>query len=70
MLLSDWGLQQLSLGPFGYKICQGLVLDCRLGHIGYVEPQFGDPSCGETVPDNLSEPKHGSHTDRVALKVV
>jgi hypothetical protein len=38
MLLSNWGVRLLSLGPFGYKIYQGLGLDCCLGHIGYVEP--------------------------------
>jgi hypothetical protein len=52
----------LSLGPFDHKICQGLGLDCHLGHIGYVDPHelecpLGDPSRGEMVPDNFSEPK-------------
>jgi hypothetical protein len=48
--------------PFGHEIRQGLRLDHHLWHIGYVEPHelkrpLGDPSCGETIPDNFSEPK-------------
>jgi hypothetical protein len=64
MPLSGWGVRLLSLGPFGYKIRQGLGLDHHLGHIGYVELDelecpFGNPSHGEMVPDNFSEPKRG-----------
>jgi hypothetical protein len=62
MLLSDWGWGLLSLGPFGYRIHQGLGLDRCLGHVGYVEPHelecpLGDPSPGMTVPDNFSDAK-------------
>jgi hypothetical protein len=61
MLLSDRGWL-LSLGPCSHKICQGLGLNCRLGHVGCVEPHklkfpLGDPSHGETVLDNFSKPK-------------
>jgi hypothetical protein len=72
MLLSDLGVRLLSLGPFGYKIRQGMGLDHRLGHIGYVEPEcpFVDPSHGEMVPNNFFKPKRGYHMDRVALEVV
>jgi hypothetical protein len=57
-----WAVQMLSLGPFVYKIRQGLGLDHHFIHLGYVEPHelecpFGDPSHGDTVPDNFSEPK-------------
>jgi hypothetical protein len=63
MLLSDrGGGRLLSLGPFGHRIRQGLGLDRRLGHVGYVEPHelecpLGDPCRGEMVPDNFSELK-------------
>jgi hypothetical protein len=61
MLLNDrrW---LLSLSSYGHKLRQGLGLDHRLGYVGYVEPHelecpLGDPSRGEMVPDNFSEPK-------------
>jgi hypothetical protein len=65
----------LSLGPFGHGIYQGLGLDHRLGYVGYVkshklECPFGDPSRGESVPDNFSEPGQGYHPYWVALKIM
>jgi hypothetical protein len=62
MLWSDGGGGLLSLSPFGHKIRQGLGLDRRLGHIGYVKPHelecpLRDPSRGEIVPNNFSKPK-------------
>jgi hypothetical protein len=65
----------LSLGPFGHKICQGLGLDRRLGHVGYVkshklECPLGDPSRGESVTDNFYEPEQGYHTYWVALEIM
>jgi hypothetical protein len=60
MLLGDRG--GLSLGPFGYKIYQGLGLDHCLRYVGYVKPHklecpLDDPPRGELIPDDFSEPK-------------
>jgi hypothetical protein len=46
-----------------------------LGYVGYIEPHelecpLGDPSYGEMVPDNFSEPKRVYHTDLVTLEIV
>jgi hypothetical protein len=75
MLLRDRVGRLLSLGLFGRKICQGLGLDDHLWYIGYIEAHklecpLGDPSYGETVPDNFSKPKRGYRTDWVAFDVV
>jgi hypothetical protein len=75
MFFSDRVWRLLSLGPFSKKIRQSLGLDRRLWHVGYVEPHelecpLGEPSHGETVPDNFSESKLGYHADRVALEIV
>jgi hypothetical protein len=68
MLLGVQGMRLLGLSPLGQKICQGLGLDCRLGHIRYVEPHklerpLGDPSYGESILDDFSETKRGYHPD-------
>jgi hypothetical protein len=62
MLLGVRGRRLLGLGPFDQKIYQGLGLDRRLGHIHYVDPHklerpLGDPSRGESIPNDFSETK-------------
>jgi hypothetical protein len=62
MLLSGLEGRLLSLSPFGHKNLLGLGLDRHLGHVGYVEPHklkcpLGDPSRGESIPDNFFDPK-------------
>jgi hypothetical protein len=75
MLLSVWGRRLLGLGPFGQKIWQGLGLDRRLEHIRYVKPHklkrpHGDPSPGESSPNDFSETKRGYHPDGVTLEIL
>jgi hypothetical protein len=64
MLQCSWVTEGggLSLGPFGYKIYQGLGLDHCLRYVGYVKPHklecpLDDPPRGELIPDDFSEPK-------------
>jgi hypothetical protein len=74
-LLGVWGRWLLGLGPFSQKMHRGLRLDRRLGHIRYVEPHklerpLGDPSHGESIPNDFSKTKGGYHPDGVTLEIM
>jgi hypothetical protein len=61
VLLGSQGRRLLCFGPFHHEGRQSLRLDFHLWDICYVEPnglesRFGNPSRGEVVPDNFSEP--------------
>jgi hypothetical protein len=73
MFLGGGGLPSLS--PFTHKVRQGLGFDCRLGYVCHVEAHklkcpLGNPSRGESIPDNFSEPKCGHHPDWAALEIM
>jgi hypothetical protein len=61
VLLGDRGERLLRLDPFTHEICQSLGLDRHLWDIDYVKPHelesaLGNPSRGEVVSNNFTEP--------------
>jgi hypothetical protein len=74
------GLTSIELAFLGnlrsnWVVVIGLELLSHLGHMHYVEPHklecpLGNPSSGESNPDDFSETKRGYHTDGVTLKIM